>query len=227
MVRRGSTVRVRQRAFGKWLQTGELPSADAGKSILSGSGDRSWGKLHPPAATQSVQRPQEVADAFTSATSSSPLSTKRVLAYAFRSSTAVRVRMETSDQTSLPGQPVRSEPRQVIHELRCWLIGRPTIAPPRRASRLLPTVDHRRRSRRRRTLSPWPHMSSASQIVAVGGPDSPRCLIGEHALVGERLEEPADPEPARVPRRPPGREDVIRPDRLVRVRDRGPLADEE
>ena len=27
-----------------------------------------------------------------------------------------------------------------------------------------------RRSRRRRTLSPWPHMSSASQISIVGGP---------------------------------------------------------
>src|SRR5207247_2686728 len=47
------------------------------------------------------------------------------------------------------------------------------------------------------------------------------------ALVGHGLEVLADPEPARVPGRAPCREDVVRSDRLVAVRDRRRLAEEE
>src|SRR5207248_1613864 len=51
--------------------------------------------------------------------------------------------------------------------------------------------------------------------------------LARHALPGEHLEELVHREPARVARRALGRQDVVRPGRLVAERDRGLLAEEE
>src|SRR6516225_9296051 len=57
--------------------------------------------------------------------------------------------------------------------------------------------------------------------------DLDRSFVGEDALVAVRLDELADPQPARVAPRAHGRQRMVRADYLVAIGDVGAMAEEE
>ena len=75
--------------------------------------------------------------------------------------------------------------------------------------------------------SAWPAKPSSMQRREQTAPTRGGSLVGQHALVGDGLEELADPEAARVAGREPGRQGVVGADHLVAVGDVGARAEEQ